>query len=440
MARLTDRSIRAAKAEGKDQFLSDGGGLYLRVAPSGSKFWVYRYKNTDGKTRWFDLGVYPAKTLVEARAETAQLKLQRRDGVDPVEERQRQEERQRAAEREEAARLAAENSRMRVRELFEKWMLLEISKRADQGAEIRRMFEKDVLPEIGDMPIEDVRKGHIAAIVDKVLLRGGEGRMAAVTLAGVRQMFRFAIERDYLDSDPTSSIRKSRIHKPTERERVLSNDEIRLLVKKLPSANMCESSQLAMMAMMSTCCRVGEICKARLADVDLVQRTWRIRADVAKNRREHIVFLSGFAIDILGRLKTRAEQLGTEWLMPARNKLDSPVCEKSLSKQIGDRQRSGQEPMKGRSPLVDALVMPGGKWTSHDLRRTGATLMGDLGIRPDVIEKCLNHKEQNKMKRIYQRQSYNELMREAWGLLGERLELLTRTDSDNVILLDRSVA
>lgn len=440
LARLTDRSIRAAKGAGKDQFVSDGGGLYLRVTPAGSKLWVYRYKNTEGKTRWLDMGIYPAKTLVEVRAEAAQLKLQRRDGVDPVDERHRQEEKKRDAEREEAARLAAASARMTVRELFDKWMLLEITKRADKGAEIRRMFEKDVLPAIGEMPIEDVRKGHVAAIVDKVLFRGGEGRMAAVTLSSVRQMFRFAIERDYLDAEPTSSIRKSRIHKPTERERVLSDDEIRLLVQKLPAADMCESSQLAMMAMIATCCRVGEVCKARLSDVDIEKRTWRIPADVAKNGREHTVFLSEFATDVLGKLKARAEQLGAEWLMPARNKLNSPVCEKSLSKQIGDRQRPGQEPMKGRSPLIDALVMPGGKWTSHDLRRTGATLMGDLGVRPDVIEKCLNHKEQNKMKRIYQRQSYNELMREAWRLLGERLELLTRTDSDNVVLLDRGAA
>ena len=96
--------------------------------------------------------------------------------------------------------------------------------------------------------------------------------------------------------------------------------------------------------------------------------------------------------------------------------------------------------MQGRSPLVDALVLPGGKWTAHDLRRTGATLMGELGVRPDVIERCLNHIEQDRMKRIYQRHSYQEEMREAWRWLGDRLALLTRADTSNVITLDRRSA
>ena len=87
---------------------------------------------------------------------------------------------------------------------------------------------------------------------------------------------------------------------------------------------------------------------------------------------------------------------------------------------------SGQDksPCRG-SPLVEALILPGGKWTAHDLRRTGSTIMAELGVRPDVIERCLNHTEQDRMKRIYQRHSYHEEMREAWRLLGDRLTLLT---------------
>lgn len=61
----------------------------------------------------------------------------------------------------------------------------------------------------------------------------------------------------------------------------------------------------------------------------------------------------------------------------------------------------------------------------HDLRRTAATIMGDLGIRPEVIDRCLNHKEQNKVRRTYQRYSYQPEMKEAWQLLGQRLEALT---------------
>lgn len=60
--------------------------------------------------------------------------------------------------------------------------------------------------------------------------------------------------------------------------------------------------------------------------------------------------------------------------------------------------------------------------------------MAELGVRPDVIEHCLNHKEQNKMKRIYQRNSFNGEMKNAWRLLGERLALLMKADAGNVAI------
>jgi len=70
--------------------------------------------------------------------------------------------------------------------------------------------------------------------------------------------------------------------------------------------------------------------------------------------------------------------------------------------------------------------MPGGKWTMHDLRRTGATLMSALGISSDVIEKCLNHTEENRMKRTYQRYDMREEQINAWRLLGDRLSLIVK--------------
>lgn len=81
--------------------------------------------------------------------------------------------------------------------------------------------------------------------------------------------------------------------------------------------------------------------------------------------------------------------------------------------------------MSNRSAAPHALVLPGGKWTPHDLRRTGATMMTALGVIPEVAERCLNHTEENKVKRIYQRHSYSSEMKEAWHRLGEKLgELL----------------
>ena len=131
-------------------------------------------------------------------------------------------------------------------------------------------------------------------------------------------------------------------------------------------------------------------------------------------------------------MKSLHESTGpTPWLVPATQaKKDQPdfadhVCVKTVTKQVGDRQRPGDAPMTSRSKDVDALVLPGGKWTPHDLRRTAATNMAELVALPDVVEKCLNHTEVAKVKRIYKcAQYYEGPMREAWKLLGSRLALL----------------
>jgi integrase len=100
---------------------------------------------------------------------------------------------------------------------------------------------------------------------------------------------------------------------------------------------------------------------------------------------------------------------------------------------VADRQRDGDK-IAGRSKQIDALRLSGGQWRPHDLRRTGASMMAELRAMPDVIERCLNHTEESKMRRIYQRATYEGPMREAWELLGARLELL-ESKPDNVRLL-----
>ena len=99
--------------------------------------------------------------------------------------------------------------------------------------------------------------------------------------------------------------------------------------------------------------------------------------------------------------------------------------------------------MSGRAKgdRTTALVLPGGKWGPHDLRRTGASTMGELGVMPDVIERCLNHKQQDKVKRIYQRHNYEAEMRQAWQLLGDRLALLVSTaEGGNIHVLPTRAA
>ena len=300
--------------------------------------------------------------------------------------------------------------------------IIDLKNRKDGGAEVRRLFEKDVLPKIGQLAVEDVKKGHVTEVVDAQLNRGVT-RMAKLTLSLIRQMFRFAVDRDLIEYDPTASIRKSKIGgKDVERDRVLSDDEIKALANQIPDAQMLPSTSIAIWIMLTTCCRIGELIKAEWVDVDLKRGTWKIPPENSKNGKPHEIALSNFAVAWFEDLENLTEN--SRWCYP--NSSDSgPVCPKSITKQIRDRQLpAGKEPNKGRSSKAQALVLQGGKWTPHDLRRTGATIMTALGVMPEVAERCLNHTEENKVKRVYQRHSYGPEKKEAWDVLGSYVRKL----------------
>ncbi|MDT4839097.1 Prophage integrase IntA [compost metagenome] len=318
-----------------------------------------------------------------------------------------------------------------MHDLFDRWEKVDLLNRKDKGKEVRRMFEKDVLPYLGALAVEDVKKGHITEVTD-VLLARGVNRMAKLIFSLMRQMFRFAVDRDFLEYDPTASIRKAKIGgKDVERDRVLSEDELRQLSLQLPSSGMQGTSEAAIWIALSTCCRIGELLATRWEHVDLEEKTWLIPAENSKNGKQHRVFLSNFALAQFERIKEISGK--TPWCYPNAKKT-GPVCSKTVTKQIGDRQRQpGQKIMSNRSAAPHTLLLPGGKWTPHDLRRTGATMMTALGVIPEVAERCLNHTEENKVKRIYQRHSYALEMKDAWRLLGNKLSALLDSDSDGSV-------
>ena len=433
--KLKDVAFRNIKPTDTEQLLADGGGLFVRVRTAtdgGSVSFRLAYR-IEGKQKWLTVGTYPTMSLKEAREARDIHKANLKEGRDPALDKQLEKQRQHNMQLAEQAENVKQQARMTVNKLFENWETLDLSiRRKDKGKDIRRIFEKDVLPTIGAMSVEDVRKGNIATILDTLLARGVP-RLAKMTLTLMRQMFRFAQDRDIIDNDPTSSIRKAQIGgKDVVRDRHLSEVEIKKLKAQIPDARLLKTTESAIWIILSTCCRIGELCKAKWEHLDLEVGTWKIPIENSKNGKPHIIHLSEFSNQ---QFKTLLSLKRSDiWIYPNLDDTDH-VCEKSITKQVGDRQLPAErERMNGRSKHGEALMLVGGKWTPHDLRRTGATTMGNLGIRPDVIELCLNHIEQNEMKRTYQHQKLIAERVQAWKLLGERLAVLTSENVDNVLI------
>ena len=444
MGEITDRQLNTKPID-KDIWLNEsapkGHGRFIaRITPNGDRLFYFRYTDSTGKRIRLPLGAYDRDgttglTLKSARQKARELTDLYLSGVCDLREHLEAEQTARVAARDaELNRLAAEKSaneaeaarmaaRKSVAELFEHWVRVDIGKRKDGGAEVRRMFTKDVLPLIGAIAVTDIKKSHITEVTDAMLSRG-VNRAAKIAFSLMRQMFRFAVDRDLIEHDPSASIRKAKIGgKDVERDRVLSNDEIRSLAKQAPLAGLLVTSEAAIWIAMSTCCRIGELLAAKWEHIDLEQRTWLIPSENSKNKKPHTIALSSFAAQHFQRIQ---EITGSSsWCYPNTDKT-GPVCSKTVTKQLGDRQRQlDQGSMSRRSAMAQALLLPGGKWTPHDLRRTGATIMTSLGVLPEVAERCLNHTEENAVKRTYQRHSYTREMTDAWMRLGEHLNNLT---------------
>ena len=440
---LTAATLKAVSEKDVGLILNDGGGLRGRVRRNraGEITVQFEYKYRDGKKyRTAKAEQWPKKSLAEIRAICRDMKSDLSKGIDPIENRkseklesQLEQTQQIEKQKQELERLAAEAATRRTFSgAIEQWEKLELSRRKDGGKEAMRAINKDVIPVLGDVALVDVKRAMLVDLLDGVVERGA--RVMANHLFGdLRQFFNFAIAREWVEAHPLAGLTKEKIGgRQKERDRYLSEEEIKELNKRFPAANLLRTTELAIWIMLSTCCRVGELSQAQWEDVDLEQDEWQIPAGNSKNAKDHTVFLSDFAQQQFEQLKAITGD--SVWCIPSRDG-KRHTCLKSIAKQIKDRVRD--EPLSGRSKATGTLLLSGGGWTPHDLRRTGATMMGEFGVMGEVIERCLNHVEQNKLKRIYQRHELKAEQREAWRLLGDRLALLQSAKANENIVVGR---
>ncbi|MGF6738354.1 tyrosine-type recombinase/integrase [Paraburkholderia atlantica] len=442
--KISVKQLEALRAKDAGREVREVGGLVGRVrsTASGMAATFYFEFKKDGRKRRMPLGSWPRDSLADVRAARDAARALLDTGVDPLDARKadRLEAQVEVEARVEEAQAIL--SRPTFRDRFDEWERTALAKRKDKGSELKRAFVLDVFPVVGNMAMEDVKRSHIMSILDAITARGAN-RLANRTLTDMKQLMKWCMVREHITVDPTYGLAKRDVGGvEQDRDRFLSVEELRALPSALTSSGLLETTQHVMWTILGTNCRIGEVVKAKRADIDLQARTWRIPRENSKTGDAHMVFLSDFAAHHLGRLLDLSSS--DTWLLPARKRdgSETHADPKGLTKQIGDRQVRFYERTahSKRTQYENGLVLGEEKWTPHDLRRTAATLLQALKVAPAVIEACMNHREENRMKRVYQRHDYAEEKREAWHLLGERLELLLRPDADNVVILNTTSA
>jgi integrase len=449
---LSDARGRSATFERDGHYLPDGGGLRIRLLkPTASRAkgarlaeFHFKLKQSDGDYKNGALhlgtigdnftdatGTTRAFTLKDAReARDAARGLVSR-GIDPREARRLADVEAAEAQR---RRLAELDGRRTVRQAFERWHALYLqAHRKDGGEFVLALFDRHILPTIGDKPLAELQRRDVSELLDAITAQGIR-RTANMALALLRQFVRWCAVRDWIERDPTLNLTKAAVGgKDRPRDRVLSALEIVELRDALPASGLPERMQRALWVILAAGCRVGELSAAKVADFDLKGCTWLIPE--TKNGTEHLVHLSTFAADHITAMAALAK--GSAYLLPGRSsdddENDRPISEKVLTKLVGDRQRD--TPLKGRTKASSTLLLARGKWTPHDLRRTMATRMRqDLRISSDVVERCLNHTPQG-IVGVYQTGELLTERKEAFTAWGAELQRLMKLDRSNVVEL-----
>lgn len=385
--KFTKFQLDGLKAKAKRYILfEDGGkGFGIRVEPTGRKTFFFEYR-TAGRNRIFTIGPYPRTTLTQARSAAARLKEKVERGEDPGDERK--------------AKMRADKDASTVaglvEEYLEKWAKPHKSEKSFK--EDSRILNKDILPLWGRRKAKDITRRDIVLLLDRIVDRGASVT-ANRTLAVIRRMFNFALERDILGASPCV-----RILAPTKeksRDRFLSENEIKILWMGLEpesKVSMIPEMKLAIKFMLVSAQRKGEVLNSEWGEFDLDASWWELPGGKTKNKKPHRVPLSPLALKILAEAKQASK--GSRWVFP------SPVG----TNRKGDHKTPGLHPLTG--PAVDHAVRRTLKtfgiehFTPHDLRRTAASQITGIGIPRLTVKKILNHAD-SEITAIYDRHSYD---------------------------------
>ena len=309
MAKLTAAKAKSLSKPGR---YGDGDGLYLRVAPGGSKAWVLRIV-VSGNRRDVGLGPYPAISLAQARHKAASYRVAVMDGRDPLAEKRKAE---------------TPTFRQAMEEVFKlnqpRW------KNAKHTISWRQTLEKDAMPIIGDMRVDEIGREEVLRILTPIWTAKPE--TARRVRQRIRTILRWAQAHGFIENNPAGdaidgalpSMPKIKAH-----FRALPYRDVPEALETIEASKASLAAKLCLRFLVLTAARSGEARNAEWSEIDIKERTWTIPAEKMKAHAEHRVPLSDAAVEVLER--ARALDDGSGLVFPSPLREGQPLSDMSLT-------------------------------------------------------------------------------------------------------------
>lgn len=393
--KLTDARIKALRPRKGRYEVWDGRGFGVRVAPSGRKSFVFVY-HFNGRPRRMTLGTYPALTLADANHALAWARKLLDKGIDPGELVVAERKLEREAET--------------LKELVNLWIERWAKRYRKRWQEAKLTLEYDAIPAFGNRKVKDIKRKDIIHLLDKIMDRDAP-TAANRNLQLLRQIFRFAIQRDMIEVSPCEAIDYPAKEKP--RDRVLDDTELKSFLGQLPEVGVSRTIQLVLLFCLVTGQRRGDVVNAQKTEFE--DGWWTIPGERTKNGRDHRVPLSPLAKSLLTEIMERSGDC--HWIFSGRG--EGPLAANYITARLWDR--------------IEKFDIP--KFTTHDLRRTAASHMTALGHSQFNVGKVLNHSESS-ITAVYDHYAYDKEKRAALNAWSRKLtELMSGSKETNVVSL-----
>ncbi len=381
---LTNTEITQAKPKDKDgklvqNTLFDGGGLMMRVRPSGSKVWVFRYYKPFTKKRThIGFGSFPDVSLADARSKRDIARKLIAKDIDPKTHKTGTDQKEKDA---------LENT---FGKMAEKWHDLKKKKvKPRTSLKAWQIIENHVLPRFKNTPLRDMRPKMILENFQEL---ESEGKYETIKRGcqHINDIMRLAIASGVIEVNYLADITKLFPPPIKKNMATIPPESLPELMNALAGAKITEQTRLMFKWQLHTMTRPVETAAARWEDIDLDKKVWEIPATRMKMNKPHTIPLTPQTLNLIKRIELISSN--REYLFPGQHNPRSHANSSSVNMAI---KRMGFK----------------GKLVSHGLRSIASTALNEHSFNPDVIEAALAHVDKNEVRRAYNRSEYLEQRR-----------------------------
>ncbi|WP_423807334.1 integrase domain-containing protein [Photobacterium damselae] len=368
--RLTDKEIKSAKPRDKEYYLFDGGGLRLRVKPSGSKHWLFNYYRPNNKKRAnLTLGKYPDLSLALARKQAQEAKELIIQDIDPQEDKKRKQQEYKTVHQHTFSNVSKE------------WFdIKQESVTPDYAVDIWHSLELHIFPYLSTIPVKDITAPLVIELLKPIEAKGSLETVKRLAQR-LNEIMDFATNCGLVTANPLTGI-KAAFKKPKKENMAsLKPDELPELINAIANASIKRTTRCLIEWQLHTMTRPSEAAGTRWDEIDLEAKIWTIPPARMKKRREHRIPLTTQTLSLLEVMKLISGQ--REFVFP-----------------------SDRDPLKPCNSQTANMALK--RMGFAGLRSLASTTLNEQGFEADLIEAALAHIDGNQVRSAYNRTDYLE--------------------------------